>query len=223
MRSSSRRLGEAGLAAAVAADDEREAGAGREVERRLLPDAAEALDGEAAEEGDARRGFVSGCCSGSSYCRCARRCLCRAVVELLLQLALAFERGQHERAPFVVAVGRGVEPLQDDVAQRRVRHADLPCPTRPLPSGHSASRWLRWPRGYTVSMQVFTAWVKGGAIVPDEGVTLPEGSRVTVIADDREAPLELTAAQEAELAESIAEADRGEVISAAELLCRLSG
>jgi hypothetical protein len=79
------------------------------------------------------------------------------------------------------------------------------------------------PRGYTVSMQVFTAWVKGGAIVPDEGVTLPEGSRVTVIADDREAPLELTAAQEAELAESIAEADRGEVISAAELLRRLSG
>ena len=78
-------------------------------------------------------------------------------------------------------------------------------------------------RGYTLSMQVFTAWVKGGAIVPDEGVDLPEGSRVTVIADDREASFELTAAQEAELAESIAEADRGEVISAAELLRRLSG
>ncbi len=78
-------------------------------------------------------------------------------------------------------------------------------------------------RGYTMSMQVFTALVKGGAIVPDEGVDLPEGSRVTVIADDREAPFELTAAQEAELAESIAEADRGEVISAAELLRRLSG
>ena len=46
---------------------------------------------------------------------------------------------------------------------------------------------------------------------------------MTVIADDREAPFELTAAQEAELAESIAEADRGEVISAAELLRRLSG
>jgi hypothetical protein len=50
-----------------------------------------------------------------------------------------------------------------------------------------------------------------GAIVPDEGVTLPEGSRVTVIADDRVASVELTEAQEAEVAESIAEADRGEV------------
>jgi hypothetical protein len=72
-------------------------------------------------------------------------------------------------------------------------------------------------------MQIFSAWVKGGAIVPDEGVTLPEGSRVTVIADDREALLELTEAQEAELAESVAEADRGEVVSAAELPRHLAG
>jgi hypothetical protein len=34
-----------------------------------------------------------------------------------------------------------------------------------------------------------------GAIVPDEGVTLPEGSRVTVIADDRVASVELTDAR----------------------------
>jgi hypothetical protein len=73
-----------------------------------------------------------------------------------------------------------------------------------------------------MSMRVFTALVKGGAIVPDEGVELPEGSRVTVIADERVAPVELTAEQEAELAESIAEADRGDVISAAEVLRRLS-
>lgn len=74
-----------------------------------------------------------------------------------------------------------------------------------------------------MSMQVFTALVKDGAIVPDEGVGLPEGSRVTVIADERETPLELTPEQEAELSESIAEADRGDVISAAQLLRRLSG
>jgi hypothetical protein len=73
-----------------------------------------------------------------------------------------------------------------------------------------------------MSMQVFTARVRGGAIVPDEGVELPEGSRVTVIADEREGPLELTAEQEADLAESIAEADRGEVISADDLFRRLS-
>jgi hypothetical protein len=72
-----------------------------------------------------------------------------------------------------------------------------------------------------MSVQVFTALVKGGAIVPDEGVALPEGSRVTVIADEPEVQSELTAAEAARLDESIAEADRGEVISAAELLHRL--
>ena len=73
-----------------------------------------------------------------------------------------------------------------------------------------------------MSMQVFTARVQGGAIVPEDGVELAEGTRVTVIAGDAQAVFELTAAQEAELAESIAEADRGDVISAAELLRRLS-
>jgi hypothetical protein len=71
-------------------------------------------------------------------------------------------------------------------------------------------------------MQVFTALVRGGVIVPDEGVELPEGSLVTVIAGEPEASLELTAEEEDELARSIAEADRGDVISAAELLRRLS-
>lgn len=73
-----------------------------------------------------------------------------------------------------------------------------------------------------MSVRVFTALVKNGAIVPDEGVALPEGARVTVIADAREAPVELTAEHEDELDESIAEADRGDVISAAELFRRLS-
>ena len=75
-----------------------------------------------------------------------------------------------------------------------------------------------------MSMRVFTARVKDGAIVPDEGVELPEGVLVTVIAGDVETqhPVELTLDQQAELAESIAEADRGEVISAEELFARLS-
>jgi len=33
-------------------------------------------------------------------------------------------------------------------------------------------------------MQVFSARVRRGAIVPEEGVMLPEGTQVTVIADD---------------------------------------
>jgi hypothetical protein len=72
-----------------------------------------------------------------------------------------------------------------------------------------------------MSMQVFTALVKGGAIVPDANVDLPEGSRVTVIAEGDETPLALTPEQEAELAASIAEADDGKLISAEELFQRL--
>jgi hypothetical protein len=59
-------------------------------------------------------------------------------------------------------------------------------------------------------------------IVPDEGVDLPEGSHVIVIADERETPVELIPEQETELAESIAEANRGDLISAAELFRRIS-
>jgi hypothetical protein len=73
-----------------------------------------------------------------------------------------------------------------------------------------------------MSMQVFSARVQDGKIVPDEGIALPEGSRVTVIAGENQASFELSATDEAELAEAIAEADRGDVISAEELLRRLS-
>jgi hypothetical protein len=52
---------------------------------------------------------------------------------------------------------------------------------------------------------------------------LAEGTRVTVIAGEAGATFELSPADEAELAEAIAEADRGDVISAAELLRRISG
>jgi hypothetical protein len=73
-----------------------------------------------------------------------------------------------------------------------------------------------------MSMQVFSARVRGGAIVLEEGITLPEGATVTVIADGDTEPFETTPEEERELLESIAEADRGDVISAAELLRRLS-
>jgi hypothetical protein len=72
-------------------------------------------------------------------------------------------------------------------------------------------------------MQLLTAEVRGGTIVPPEGVELPEGTRVVVILDDDEAGFELSAAEEASLSEAIAEADRGEVISASELFRRLKG
>jgi hypothetical protein len=76
-------------------------------------------------------------------------------------------------------------------------------------------------RRYTMSMQVFSARVRGGAIVPEDGITLPEGATVTVIADGDTQPFETTPEEERELLEAIAEAERGETVSAAELLERL--
>ena len=59
-------------------------------------------------------------------------------------------------------------------------------------------------RGYTLSMQVFTARVRGGAIVPEDGVTLPEGTTVTVIADGDSDGFDTTPEEERELLEAIA-------------------
>ena len=69
-------------------------------------------------------------------------------------------------------------------------------------------------------MQLATGTVVDGKIVL-EGATLPEGTVVTVLARDSHETFELPPELEAELAASIAEADRGETISAAELFDRL--
>jgi hypothetical protein len=70
-------------------------------------------------------------------------------------------------------------------------------------------------------MQVFSARVRGGAIVPEDGVTLPEGATVTVIAGDDRQPFEVTAEEESELLDSIAGVERGETVRAEDLLERL--
>lgn len=70
-------------------------------------------------------------------------------------------------------------------------------------------------------MQVFSARVRGGAIVPEDGVTLPEGAKVTVIADDDTQCFETTAEEESELLEAIAGVERGETVRAEDLLERL--
>jgi hypothetical protein len=58
--------------------------------------------------------------------------------------------------------------------------------------------------------------VSGHVIV--EGESLPDGLLVTVLAREADESFELDADQEAELLESIAEADRGELIPAEEVL-----
>jgi hypothetical protein len=72
-----------------------------------------------------------------------------------------------------------------------------------------------------MSMQVFSARVRGGTIVPEDGVTLPEGVTVTVIADAVGQAFETTAEEESELLEAIAGVERGETVRAADLLERL--
>lgn len=69
-------------------------------------------------------------------------------------------------------------------------------------------------------MQLATGTVVDGKIVV-EGETLPEGTVVTILARESDETFELPPDLEAELLESIAEAERGDVISAEEPLARL--
>ena len=69
-------------------------------------------------------------------------------------------------------------------------------------------------------MQLATGTVVDGKIVV-EGATLPEGTVVTILARDSGETFELPPELEDELAASIAEADRGETVSAADLFERL--
>ena len=69
---------------------------------------------------------------------------------------------------------------------------------------------------------MFTAKVKGGRLVVDPVVELPEGATVTVMVDDPDADdLELTPEQEAELDDAIAEADRDGWIPAEQVIAEL--
>ena len=69
-------------------------------------------------------------------------------------------------------------------------------------------------------MQLATGTVVGGKVVV-EGDPLPEGAIVTILAREVDETFEVPPELEVELLESIAQADRGETISADELLERL--
>jgi hypothetical protein len=69
-------------------------------------------------------------------------------------------------------------------------------------------------------MQVVTGTVVGGKVIL-EGVSLPEGTVVTIFAKDSEAKIRLPPALQAELEEALEEADREEGISGDELLEKL--
>jgi hypothetical protein len=69
-------------------------------------------------------------------------------------------------------------------------------------------------------MKVATGTVIDGKVVV-EGEALAEGATVTVVLREEDETFELTAEEEAELIESIAEIERGELITGEELLERL--
>lgn len=69
-------------------------------------------------------------------------------------------------------------------------------------------------------MQLATGTVVAGKLVV-EGLDLPDGETVIVLTRESEAEVQLTPEEEAELLEALAEADRGETISAEELFARL--
>ena len=71
------------------------------------------------------------------------------------------------------------------------------------------------------AMKIATGKVLGGKVVLD-GATFEEGSSVTVLARDEEEGVNLTPEEEAELLLAIAEADRGETVSAEEVLAKLA-
>ena len=70
-------------------------------------------------------------------------------------------------------------------------------------------------------MKMATGKVIEGKVVLD-GVTLEEGTSVTVLARDEDGGFTLTREEEAELLLAIAEADRGETVSAEEVLAKLA-
>lgn len=69
-------------------------------------------------------------------------------------------------------------------------------------------------------MQVVTGIVVGGKVIV-EGLDLAEGETVTVLTQESEQEVHLSPEEEPELLEAIAEAHRGETISAEELFARL--
>jgi hypothetical protein len=71
--------------------------------------------------------------------------------------------------------------------------------------------------------RIYSARVRGGVVVP-EGVTLPDGAAVTIaVNDEKEAEVELTAAEMVELDQAIEAADRSESesVSSAVVLAEL--
>jgi hypothetical protein len=103
------------------------------------------------------------------------------------------------------------------------RH-ELPAlvPPRRAPAARTFGSPRRNDLSYVIVMsRVYSARVRGGVVVPD-GVTLPDGTAVTIaVNDEREAEVQLTPAELSELDDAMADADRSESVSSAVVLAEL--
>lgn len=95
-----------------------------------------------------------------------------------------------------------------------------------LRAGERQNRWAgsgnsaEYRPSYNCCMRIASGKVVSGQVIVD-GERLPEGAHVTVLAPEADETFDLDAGAEAELLESIVQADRGELIPAAEVLRKL--
>jgi hypothetical protein len=134
---------------------------------------------------------------------------------------LAEEGGASHEANSILGAGTMAHKLSPALAPSSGR---LPILSYSRGCFGSVGSDVRW-RGavdseYDTWMGVATGIVVAGRVVV-EGLDLPEGSTVTILTPEPEGEVYLSSEEEEELLEAMAEADRGETISAEELFARL--
>src|SRR5262249_12221966 len=115
---------------------------------------------------------------------------------------------------------RAPQPRVEGDAPRKGFDIAAPVAAHPLTLPLGVISHVAPNRSILATMKIATGKVVDGKVVL-EGVSLAEGTSVTVLAEDDQG-FDLTPDQEAELLLSIAEADRGETVSAEEVLAKLA-
>src|SRR5262245_8419781 len=144
---------------------------------------------------------------------------------LILKQSTVFSRQYEKTTIFTKNQGPAVSgQLSNDVPMTPDPSFHRTCAKKPRrPMNSDVRRQMaRGPDGSMLcAMKIANGRVVGGKRVV-EGVTLEEGSSVTVLAREDAADVTLSPEEEAEILLAIAEADRGETVSAEEVLERLA-
>lgn len=80
---------------------------------------------------------------------------------------------------------------------------------------------IRGSRSAKIRVMLITTGKVNNGVIQIDTKDLPDGTTVTLLAHEGDETFELDPVQEAELLAAIAEADRGELISASELLASI--